>query len=179
MKDFNFTPFPLIMGENIILRKLQPGDAPVIFDYQSNPENFPFVDMPIYTELKQAEDYIAKMNGGVEQNKWIIWAITSKDTDEIMGTISIWGIEEEKSAAELGYGLYPGNTGKGIMTQALNLAVEFGYEVMGLNHLDAYTNIKNLKSCTLLERNGFNRVEVVTEDNGGGPMDMAVYRKRR
>ena len=178
MNILNFNPFPLLMGENIILRKLKVEDAPIIFDYQSNPENFPFVDMPIYTELEQAENYITKMNNGVEQNKWIIWGITTKESDKILGTISIWGIEEEKSAAELGYGLYPGNTGKGIMTQALNLAIEYGYEIMGLKYLDAYTNIKNQKSCALLERNGFARVEVVAEDNGSGPMEMAVYRKK-
>jgi len=178
MKTLDFTPFPNLESERVILRKLQADDASIIFDYQSNPDNFPFVDMPIYTELKQAEDYISKMNNGVEKNSWIIWAITDKATDKILGTISIWGIDPEKSGAELGYGLYPGNTGKGLMSEALNLAVEFGFEVMGLNYLDAYTNIKNLKSCSLLERNEFSRVEVVTEDNGGGMMEMAVYRKK-
>lgn len=178
MKTLNFTPFPNLESKRLILRKLQVDDAGLIFDYQSNPENFTFVDMPIYTELKQAEDYITKMNNGVEKNGWIIWAIADKVTDQILGTISIWGIDTEKSAAELGYGLYPGNTGKGLMSEALNLAFEFGIEVMGLSYLDAFTNIKNLKSCSLLERNGFSREEVVTEDNGGGMMEMAVYRKK-
>jgi len=178
MNKFDFTQFPNLESERVILRKLQSKDAELIFDYQSNPENFPFVDMPVYTELKQAEDYISKMNNGVEKSSWIIWAIADKVTDLILGTISIWGIEEDKSAAELGYGLYSGNTGKGLMSEALNLSVKFGFEVMGLDYLDAYTNIKNLKSCSLLERNGFSKVEVVTEDNGGGPMDMAVYRKK-
>lgn len=177
MNKLNFTPFPNIESERIKLRQLKFDDAEIIFDYQSKPENFPFVDMPLYTELKQAEDYIIKMNSGVAKNSWIIWAIADKKSDKILGTISIWGIDEEKSAAELGYGLYPGNSGKGLMTEALNLSIKFGFEVMGLKYLDAYTNIKNLKSCSLLERNGFTRVEVVSEDNGGGMMEMAVYRK--
>lgn len=178
MNVLNFIPFPNLTTERLQLRKLKPSDDKLIFEYQSNKENFEYVDMPVYTSIVDAQEYIEKMNKGVDSNRWIIWAITEKDTGSIIGTISIWNISKEKSKAELGFGLYAGSISKGFMTEALNEVISFGLNKMGLETIEAYTNKHNVKSRALLENNNFTKIGSVTEENtvSGLKEEMVIYK---
>lgn len=180
MLKLDFNPFPILRTDRLLLRQLEISDYGLIFQYQSNKENFEFVDMPVYTSIKDAQNYIIKMNAGVENNKWIIWAIADSRTNIILGTISIWNISMEQSKAELGYGLFPGNLGKGIMSEALKKVVEYGFNNMGLKTIEAYTNAMNKKSIGLLERNDLNRISsfMETKTLNGEPMEMVIYRRK-
>lgn len=177
MVKLNFNPFPALRTDRLLLRQLEMSDDKLIFEYQSNKENFKFVDMPIYTSIGEAQSYIVKMNTGVENNKWIIWAIADINTNIILGTISIWNISKDQSKAELGYGLFPGNSGKGVMSEAMKKVVEYGFCDMGLKTIEAYTNIMNDKSVALLERNNFTKVSsfIETMTLNGEPMEMVIY----
>lgn len=152
MDKLNFNPFPTLRTDRLLLRQLEMNDDKLIFEYRSNKENFKFVDMPVYTSIEDAQNYITKMNTGVEKNKRIIWAIADLRTNAILGTISIWNISNKQSKAELGYELFPGNLGKDIMSEALKKIVEYGFNNMGLKTIEAYTNAMNKKSIALLEK---------------------------
>lgn len=177
MDLFNFTPFPTLQTERLVLRQLNLNDKELIFEYGSNKENFPFVDMPVYTRIEEVQNYINRMNTGIEQNKWIIWAIADANTHTILGTISIWNLSREECKGELGYGLFPGNLGKGIMSEALTRVVEYGFDQMGLKRIEAYTGVLNEKSIILLEKNHFTKQSsfIETETSSGEPMEMVIY----
>lgn len=178
MKKYDFKVFPIIETERLLLRQLEISDDNQIFKYQSNKENFEFVDMPVYTEVSEAQKYVEKMNKGVSSNQWIIWAITDKSTSDMIGTISIWNISKEDSKAEVGLGLFQGFRGKGFMTEALIKVIEFGINEMGLETIEAYTNKLNSKSRALLENNSFVKVKSFTETETlcGKGMEMIVYK---
>ena len=76
MKNLNFNPFPILRTERLLLRQLEVKDAPLYFNYQSSKQNFLHVDMPVYTDISQALTFIKEKKDGVQQNKWILWAIT-------------------------------------------------------------------------------------------------------
>jgi [ribosomal protein S5]-alanine N-acetyltransferase len=174
--EINFTPFPTLKTDRLILRQLEQNDADLIFEYQSNKENFKYVDMPIYKSVDEAENYITRMNSGVAKNQWIIWAIADRPTNKILGTICIWNLSLEQLQGELGYGLYPGNVGKGIMTEALNKVVEYGFNSIGLKVIEACTNSLNRKSIALLEKNKFSKTSTFVEPSStGDSIDMVVY----
>lgn len=163
MKNPNFHPFPTLITKRLRLRKLEEKDVDLIYNYQCNKKNFPFVDMPVYDEVAQAKDYIIKMNTGVDNDKWIIWAIADIKSDTILGTISIWNFNSELNMGELGYGLFPKYLGSGLMSEALSKVVEFGFDTLELASIEAYTNEKNKKSVSLLKRNYFTFVKKVKE----------------
>jgi [ribosomal protein S5]-alanine N-acetyltransferase len=177
LKKLNFNPFPILKTDRLLLRQLVINDDERIFEYQSNKENFKFVDMPIYTSIEEAQNYVTKMNGGVSSNQWIIWGIADAKTNTVLGTISIWNISLEQSKAELGYGLFPGSSGKGIMSEALVKVVEYGFEIMGLKTIEAYTNAMNHKSIALLTRNKFTKISsfIETETSNEFPVEMVAY----
>lgn len=83
----------------------------------------------------------------------------------------------KESKAELGYGLFLGNKGKGIMSESLRKVVEYGFNTMGLETIEAYTNADNIKSITLLERNNFTKKPsfIETETPNDVPIEMVIY----
>jgi len=172
MRNLNFNPFPILKTERLVLRKLELKDAPLFFEYQSNKQNFIHVDMQIFTDISQTYKYIKEKNKGIQQNKWILWAIVDINTDRILGTISIWNFNLEKEKAEFGYGLFPGNTGKGIMTEAILQAIDYGFKDLGLKTLEAYTSINNVKSISLLKRTNFKYDSKIKEGTG----ILAIYK---
>lgn len=167
-----FTPFPELKSERLLFQKLEIKDAEALFDYQSNKSNFPFVQMTIYKELEEAVNYIHKMNHGVEDDKWIIWGLYLKETEEMIGTVSIWNLNNETHTAEFGYGLFPKYRGQGYMTEALKRCIIFGFDEMNLLALEAYTNVANKVSIQLLEQTGFVYTDTITESDE----DMAIYK---
>ena len=171
----NFVPFPTLVTDQLILRELELEDSPLIFNYRSNPDNYPYVKMVTYTEEKQAIDYIKKVNKGIQDNKWIIWAITLKNSNDIIGSISLWNLDLENNVAELGYGLYPGNHSTGYMTEALNKVCEYAYQEMDIRKLEAYTNEINTPARNLLKKCGFTTKSWTVEDN----TKLTIYFKYR
>jgi ribosomal-protein-alanine N-acetyltransferase len=167
-----FDPFPTLRTKRLVLRQLEEKDALLIFNYQSNKQNFLHVDMPVFTDISQAFTFIEEKNEGIQQNKWILWAVADINTDLILGTISIWNFNQEKEKAEFGYGLFPGNTGKGLMTEALLRAIDFGFKNLALKTLEAYTSKFNSKSISLLKRTNFNFDSEIQE----GIAKLAIYK---
>lgn len=169
---------PTLIAKRLLLTKLEPGDAPGIYAYQGDKENFPHVDMPVYTSIQEAHDYIQRMNAGADNDQWLIWAIRHQDTNAIMGTISIWNICSQEHKAELGFGLFPQFRGQGFMGEALAAVVSFGFTQMGLQVMEAYTNVNNFQSIALLEGSGFSYSTTIQELGfySKEPLEMAVYR---
>ncbi|QEE16931.1 GNAT family N-acetyltransferase [Promethearchaeum syntrophicum] len=172
MKNLNINPFPILRSERLVLRKLEVKDVPLFFEYQSNKQNFLHVDMPIFTDITQTYTYIKEKNETVEQNKWILWAITDINSDRIFGTISIWNFNLEEEKAEFGYGLFPGSTGNGFMTEALLCTIDYGFQELKLKTLEAYTNIMNDKSIKLLKCTNFKYDSKIQEGSG----ILAIYK---
>ena len=173
----SFTPFPTLETKRLILRRLELKDALPTYGYRSDKANFYYVDMPLYSSVQQAEEYVAKMNGGVDKDQWIMWAIADKEADGIIGTICLWGFDDEKNTSEVGYGLYPGNTGYGYMTEALKAVTGYGMDTMKISIIEAYTHVDNQQSRALLERCAYKEHHLFTETEtlDGAPIPMVVY----
>ncbi|MBI9011334.1 MAG: GNAT family N-acetyltransferase [Clostridiales bacterium] len=174
-----FKPFPVLKTERLILKKLNHTHIQPIYEYQSNKSNFVHVDMPIYTSISDASNYVTKMNEGIDSYKWIIWAICLKESETLIGTISIWNLDEEENIAELGYGIFPQFRGKGYMQETLKLIEQYALFTMKLDCLQAYTSKTNLDSIKLLEHLEFDYLKTVvdTDTTSRTPIEMVVYKK--
>lgn len=178
MIPLNFSPFPILTTERLILRQLTAEDAKTLYDYQSDKKNFEFVDMPIYKTIDEAHKYIESRNLGVQQNKYIIWAIELASSKKIIGTISLWNFDVDNNKAEFGYGLFPEYRGNGYMKETLRRVCRYGFYKLELDEIEAYTNIINIPSKSLLENCGFTYMKTIKEKTfSGDMMEMAVFRK--
>lgn len=150
--------------ENLLLRRMSQEDNHDIFQMRNDPRMIEFTDSKIDETLEATNSYIERMNKGVNEGKWIIWAIEHKQSKKVIGSISIWNFNSEKNCAELGYGIIPEYQNKGFMKEALLRVVDYGFHVLKLSALEAYTEEKNIRSIKLLENCQFLAVNRVDED---------------
>ncbi len=116
----NFSPFPALQTERLLLRKLSLDDAEEIFVLRSNDEVNKFIDRAKAKDADEAIAFINKVNIGIANNKWIYWSICYKENPKLIGTICLWNINEELSKAEVGYELLPEYQKKGIAKESLS-----------------------------------------------------------
>lgn len=153
--DQAFADFPQLETDRVRLRKLKLTDAPSMFSYFSKDEVTKYYDLDTFISVKQAEELIERLLYRYEMRKQIRWAIVLKETDQLIGTCGFHAIEEEHWKAEIGYELHPDFWGKGIMTEVIQAAIQYGFNEIGLNRIEAFYDPENISSARVLEKNGF------------------------
>ncbi len=153
----NFIPFPNLTTERLSLRKLSIDDANEIFFLRSDEHINKYIDRPKAITIEDANNFINKTNHAIENNECIDWAITFKDDSGLIGSICFWNFSLEENKAEVGYELLPDFQEKGIAQEALWAVIKFGFDVMEINTIEAYTHKENTASIKLLERYNFKR----------------------
>ena len=151
----NFTPFPRLTTERLILRQQTLSDDNAILFLRSDPRVLEFIDIPKTETTDDAKKFIEKINNGIKENEWIQWGITLNGDDTLIGSIGFWNIDKEKSVAHIGYMLHPDFQGKGIMHEAFTKALEYGIKEMKLTSIIGGVHEKNVKSIKVLEKLGF------------------------
>ena len=148
--------FPEIKTERLTLRKIEESDSDVILFLRSDKTINKFIDRPENRRTKNISDaikHIKKLN--TETNKSISWGIMLNNNSKIIGTICLWNFSKNLKTAEVGYDLNPAFQRKGIMSEALNSVVNFGFIELNIDVIEAFTHIQNKNSKKLLEKNGF------------------------
>lgn len=179
--SLRFTPFPALRTQRLMLRALTLVDSEIIFSFHSDMENRQYIDKAPPDSLEETQGFIRKIQTGIADDKWIMWAICSTTDQQLMGTICLWNFSENQSVAELGYELGANFQGKGFMREALAAVVEFSFTQLQLSSLEAYTHVENQASQKLLVQAQFNQQRVIEEAYHfkDGAYSMAVYIKER
>jgi [ribosomal protein S5]-alanine N-acetyltransferase len=152
---FDFTNFPTLQTERLILREIVADDAPAIFrirgDYQVTQYNIGTA----YDRLDQAEDLIAAMAKCYQEATELRWGITLKDDDTVIGMCGFNYWIRRDARASVGYDLARIHWGQGIMTEAIKAVIAFGFDHMGLNRIEADADGRNPASARVLKKVGF------------------------
>lgn len=155
MLEFNFSPFPNLKTNRLILRRMNLSDADQIFALRSNPEIMQFIPRPLIKTKEEALDFISAMDVTIDTNTVINWAITTKEDDKLIGMIGFYRMKPENHRAEVGYILSAEFHGQGIITEALERIIQFGFEEMKLNSIEAVIDPENFGSEKVLLKNNF------------------------
>jgi len=167
--SFDFTIFPVLETERLTLRALSLDDAKAIFGLRANKEVNEFIQREAPMNLAQTRAFIDSTLELVASNKGILWVIQSNNSEELLGTIGLRNFEVEDNYAEVGYEIHPDYQERGYMTEALEKVVEYGFNEMNLNTIEAFTHKNNIASITLLDNQDFllqtDREDENVEDN--------------
>ena len=155
MDILNFTPFPNLITEGLILRQVKIQDENEVFALRSDKRVNEFLDRPKPVTIEDARKFIEKINDQIAKNEVIYWGITFKNDNKLIGTICYWNISKEHSRADIGYELHPDFQGKGIMQEVIIKVIDYGFETMKLKSIDAELDPNNIKSINLLQKYGF------------------------
>lgn len=177
MLTLNFNPFPVLSTERLLLRNVEQKDVREVFFLRSDEKVLEYLDRPKARSMEEAYAWIQKISEIQNNNEGINWAITMKDAETLIGTICFWNITKEHYRAEIGYSLHPQWQGKGIMQEAMNEVITYGFQNMKLHSIEANVNPKNASSIRLLERNNFVKEAHFRENYyyNGKFLDSAIY----
>jgi ribosomal-protein-alanine N-acetyltransferase len=178
MLALNFTPFPELKTERLLLRKLERTDANEMFFLRSNENVLRYIGREPAKTISEAEDFINKINKAVDGNESILWGIAFlHEPSIVIGTICFWNLKPENYRGEIGYLLHPDQWRKGIMKEAINAVVDYGFTVLGLHSIEALLDPKNIASSSVLESTGFVKEGHLKESLyfNGDFKDEAIY----
>ena len=178
MLELNFSPFPELKTKRLLLRKMKDTDAPELLFLRSDEKVMQYIGREKTKTVEEAEGFIQTINASVDANESIMWAIALADNPATMiGTICYWNILKDHYRAEAGYILHPDYWNKGMMKEALQAVIDFGFTEMKLHSIEGHINPDNIVSGILLEKCGFTR-EAYFKENfcfRGKFFDSAVY----
>lgn len=177
MLTVNFNPFPVLSTERLQLRQVNEPDVNEIFFLRSDKRVLQYLDRTPAKSNEDALTFIKKINELENNNDGINWGITLQGGEKLIGTICYWNITKEHHRAEVGYVLHPDQQGKGIMQEAMDSVIDYGFNIMKLHSIEANVNPNNTASIKLLERNKFTREGYFKENYFYNDkfLDSAIY----
>jgi len=173
-----FQGFPQLETRNLILRRMHAADSSAIFDILSDFKVTDFYDDDAFTDIAQASDQIEAWENGYKNRVCIRWGICQKYEGTIIGSCGYYGIHTWNLRASFGYELASEYWRQGIMTEALRAMIDYGFDEMGLNRIDAVVMPGNIASIKMLERLGFRnegRLEEYEKWGGKGFVDLFMF----
>ena len=176
--DEIFTAFPTLQTRRLLLRQIGPGDAAAVFHLFADAEVTRYYDLDTFTEQSQAAELIEHFQRRFDHQVGMRWGLALAETPtELIGTCgyNIWVQSARRGL--LGYDLTREHWRRGLMSEALTAILEFGFERMLLNRVEALTFPQNVASKHLLGKLGFKKEGLLRayEYIKGVPQDMNIY----
>ena len=155
MLDGTFTHFPVLTTERLTLRQLVINDEREIFTLRSDSEINKYLDRQLSNTIDDARNFINKVNENINKNDSLYWAITLSDKNVLIGTICLFSFSDETDKCEIGYELLTNFQGQGIMTEAVEKVIDFAFNTIKVQKIEAFFHIDNQSSIKLLEKFSF------------------------
>lgn len=173
----DFSTTPLLVTERLVLREVRRSDDEALFRIRSDQRIMEHISRPLAVTMDEVHALIDRVLQEQTDGDGISWAITLKNDDTLIGTIGYYRLKKEHHRGEVGYALHSDHWRNGYMREALNAAVDCGFERFGFHSIEAITDPRNIASNTLLERCGFIREGLFRQDHywNGEFLDSAVY----
>jgi len=134
----------------VLLRAHRPDDAPAVVEQSRDPEMQRFTTVPVPYADTDADAFLAHVAGMWTTGSGAAWAI--EVDGRFAGTVDL---RFGEGWASIGYGLAPWARGRGVMTAAAALALEWGFTVGRLVGVRWEALVGNVASRRVAEKCGF------------------------
>lgn len=181
MKAPDFSKFPALETERLVLRKLALSDAPEIYRLRSDLEVAVLTGIVPALSIDDAIAHINKIEKLTFKNVSMYWAISYKGDPALIGTICLWNFDIPNETVEIGYELLPEFRGKGIAAEAIKNVTSFGFGKIGAKSITAFPSVDNAASVRLLEKLGFKPADNDYQNehtNVAGLLTLVLNRER-
>jgi len=169
---------PVLPLGDFILRPFRQSDSDPWFEYLNDRRTTEHTSWPEVSATMVAA-LVDRLIGEYTDRTSLRWALARTRDDELVGTCGYTRIDAQKAAAELAYDLAPDYWGRGVMSTAVDAAVNWAFADGGLRRVEALVMVSNSRSIGLLERCGFAREQFLPGHRmaRGMPRDFWRYGK--
>ncbi|QQO07648.1 GNAT family N-acetyltransferase [Breznakiella homolactica] len=141
-----------IKTERLLLRKITPEDAEMVFKWMSDPEVLKFEDWILHTDTAFTKGFISWVTNDYATDKIYNWGIQLGE--ELIGNILVTEVLDEAKKGTIGYYLRKDCWSKGYATEAVKAVIRYMFSEVGLYKIDARHAVKNRASGTVLQKAG-------------------------
>jgi len=156
--------FPRLETERLVLREMTRDDARFYFRHFNDEKIVEGCCFPGPKNLEAAKEelelYCIKP---FKEDRGIRWGITRREDGKLIGTCGFYDWNKTARRAEIGYDLKPAYWGKGIMIEALQAVLTYGFRKMKLNRIQAIIDSENTRSMRLVQNLGFKKEGVLRQ----------------
>ena len=170
-------PTPTLHTARLRLRPFSEADADALFALHSNAHVLRYWDSPPWSEPSRAERFIAACRQIEEEGSGARLAIDRVTDGAFVGWCGLTQWNADYRSASMGYCLTEAAWGHGYATEAARAVLQWAYETLDLNRVQAETDTRNVASAHVLEKLGFVREGTLREDCivNGEVSDSWVY----
>lgn len=155
--------YPMLNTDRLVLREILLSDAKDIYSIYSDPKTAEFDSFVPIKAIGEARDMICSYRRDFEAKKQIRWGIAGKSDNRLIGTCEFMNFDCISRRCEIGCGLVSSEWGKGYMKEALEAIIAYGFNLLGLNRIEACIVMGNTASVRLFRRLGFTYEGVLRE----------------
>ena len=149
-------PFPLLETPRLRLREIVPADAAALFGIHGDADLMRWFGSDPLQDIADAQRLIGVFAGWrLLANPGVRWGLAAKDSGDLVGSVGLFGWNRGWRKCTLGYELARQAQGRGLMQEALQAAIAWGFEAMALNRIEALIHPDNRASLASARRLGF------------------------
>ena len=160
--ETELTTFPAIHTNRLDLVEIRQQHLINIYNLFADENVTRFYNLLPLTVESDAQKFIDWYQNRFKEKLGIRWGISLKGEQDIIGTIGFNNFKK-RHKANIGYDLQPDYWNKGIMTEALRAVINFGFNQLEINRMEAEVMQGNVNSEKLLLKLNFLKEGVLRE----------------
>ena len=170
-------PTPTLHTARLRLRPVTSADADALFALHSSAYVLRYWDAPPWSERARAGRFIAACRQMAEEGSGARLAMDRVTDGAFIGWCALTRWNPDHRSASMGYCLSDASWGNGYATEAAGALLQWAFDTLDLNRVQAETDTRNLASARVLEKLGFVREGMLREDCvvNGEVSDSWVY----
>lgn len=158
------TDFPTLETRRLRLREMVPADSPALFAIHSDDTAMRWFGTDPMLALKDAEKLVEVFAAWRKlPNPGTRWGLELKSSGQLIGSCGLFKWNRGWRSCALGYELAQSCWGQGLMQEALDCTLAWGFSTMELNRIEAQVHPENTASIKRLETLGFVREGLLRE----------------
>ena len=153
---------PTLAAPRLRLRHLTAADVPALFAIFSDPAVTRYWSSPPLPDEAAAAALLARIHAGFHERRLFQWGVELRAGGPVIGTCTLYQLDERNRRAEVGYALASPYWGQGLMHEAQQALLAFAFAPraaggLDLHRLEADIDPRNAASRRSLEKLGFRR----------------------
>ena len=167
---------PTLSAGQVVLRELRASDAPSLFTLLTTEEVSRFISPPP-TSVEGFEKFIAWTHRQRTAGAYACFAVTLKGFDTAIGIFQVRQLEPSFETAEWGFAIGSAFWGTGVFQTGAELVLDFTFETLGVNRLEARAAVLNGRGNGALVKLGAVQEAILRKSflKNGQYLDQVLY----
>lgn len=167
---------PVVIAERVTLRELCVSDAPAMLALLTTEEVARFISPPPPT-LEGFQRFIAWTHTEREAGRCICFGVVPRGLEHAAGLIQVRRLDPEFHVGEWGFALGSPFWGSGIFMESARLALDFAFDEIGVNRLEARAALPNGRGNGALRKLGARPEAVLSKSfvQNGRAIDQQLW----